>query len=117
LPTGVVDMLADTGGRRGETVAVRWSNLQLDIRKGEGSLAVAHQLVLSKETGQIELRPPTRPRDRATIDLPPGTVAKLAQRRKEQAAERLALGAGWPGPRSPARSDGRRPLPHGDGRA
>lgn len=94
LRTGMVDMLADTGGRRGETVAVRWSNLDLDA----GTLTVTHQLVVNKTTGKVEERPTKRPRDKATISLHPETVAKLKLRRKEQAAQRLMMGAGWPGP-------------------
>jgi integrase len=94
LPTGLVDMLADTGGRRGEAVAVRWSNLHLDA----GTLTVTHQLVVNKTTGDVEERPTKRPRDKATISLHSETVAKLKMRRREQAAERLLMGAGWPDP-------------------
>lgn len=94
LPTGLVDVLADTGGRRGETVAVRWTDLDLDA----ATYTVTRQLVVNKLTGEVEVQPTKRPRDKATISLHPETVAKLKLRRKEQAAHRLLLGPGWPGP-------------------
>jgi integrase len=94
LPTGMVDTLADTGGRRGEACAPRWSDLDLD----EGTLAVVRQFVINSDTNEVEVRPTKRPRDKATISLHPATVGKLKRRKAEQAAERLAMGAGWPGP-------------------
>jgi integrase len=92
LPTGMVDMLADTGGRRGETVAVRWADLDLDA----GTVTVTRQFVVNSDTNDVEVRATKRPRDKATISLHPATVGRLKRRRAEQAAERLVMGAGWP---------------------
>lgn len=94
LPTGMVDMLADTGGRRGETCAPRWTDLDLDA----GTATIARQFVINPDTNKIEARPTKRPRSKSTIGLHPDTVAALRRRRAEQNAERLAMGERWPGP-------------------
>jgi integrase len=96
LPTGMVDVLADTGGRRGETCALRWNDLDLDA----GTATIARQFVIHPDTNQVEARPTKRPRSKATISLHPDTVAALRRRHAEQATERLAMGNGWPGPKS-----------------
>jgi integrase len=95
LPTGMVDTLADTGGRRGETTALRWSDLDLEA----GTATIKRQFAINPDTYEIEARPTKRPRSKATISLHPATVAKLKRRKAEQAAERLAMGEGWPGPK------------------
>jgi integrase len=94
LPTGLVDTLADTGGRRGETTALGWTDLDLE----EGTATITRQFVVNPDTYEIEVRPTKRPRSKATISLHPETVAKLKRRKAEQAAEHLAMGEGWPGP-------------------
>lgn len=94
LPMGMVDVLADTGGRRGETAALRWSDLDLDA----GTATIARQFVIHPDTHRVEGRPTKRPRSKSIIGLHPDTVAALHQRRDEQAAEQLAMGNGWPGP-------------------
>jgi integrase len=94
LPTGVVDVLADTGGRRGETTALRWTDLDL----GAGTATIARQFVIHPDTYVVEVRPTKRPRSKSTISLHSDTIAALRRRRAEQAAERLAMGDGWPGP-------------------
>jgi integrase len=96
LPTGMVDVLADTGARRGETCALRWSDLDLDA----GTAAIARQFVIHPDTNKVEVRPTKRPRSKATISLHPDTVAAVRRRHAEQAAERLTMGNGWPGPKS-----------------
>jgi integrase len=94
LPTGMVAVLADTGGRRREATALRWTDLDL----GAGTATIARQFVIHPDTHKVEVRPTKRPRSKSTISLHPDTVAELRQRRDEQAAERQAMGEGWPGP-------------------
>lgn len=96
FPAGLVDVLVDIGGRRGEMLGLRWADLDLDA----GTARIARQLVRNPETKQLEYRPTKRPRSKATVGLHPGTVASLRRRKAQQAAERLTMGAGWPGPDS-----------------
>jgi integrase len=95
LPTCMVETLADTGGRRGETTALRWSDLDLDA----GTATITRQFVINPNTYETDVRPTKRPRSKATISLHPETVAKLKRRKAEQAAERLTTGEHWPGPK------------------
>lgn len=95
LPTGMVDMLADSGGRRGEATAVRWSDLDLEA----GTAKITRQFAIHPDTYEIEVRPTKRPRSKSIISLDRRTIAKLKRRKAEQAAERLALGDAWPGPK------------------
>lgn len=94
LPTGMVDLLADTGGRRGEVTRLRWTDLDLE----EGTATITRQFAVNPRTREPEDRPTKRPRSKATIGLHPDTVAALKRRRAEQAEDRLKMGAGWPGP-------------------
>lgn len=93
LPLGLVDALVDTGGRRGEVLALRWSDVDLEA----GTAHVTRQLVAHPKTKALEVRPTKRPRSKSVIGLHPATVAALRQRRAQQNEARLLLGAGWPG--------------------
>jgi len=92
LALGLVEMLIDTGGRRGEVLALRWEDLDLDA----GTATVTRQLVADSATKTLTYRRTKRPRSKATIGLHPDTVAVLRRRRVEQAEHRLKMGAGWP---------------------
>jgi len=96
LPSAMVDVLIDTGGRRGEVTALRWADLDLDV----GTATVTRQFSVNPRTRAVEERPTKRPRAKATIGLHPETVTALRRRRADQAADRLAMGGGWPGPAS-----------------
>jgi integrase len=85
-------MLVDTGGRRGEVLALRWDDLDLDA----GTATVTRQLVADSATKTLTFRRTKRPRSKATIGLHPDTVAVLRRRRVEQAEHRLKMGGGWP---------------------
>ena len=77
-----------TGMRRGELLALRWSDIDLDA----GTL----QVVRSLEQTRVGVRfkaPKTR-RSRRTIVLPATAVAMLREHRVRQGEERLALGLG-----------------------
>ena len=67
---------ATTGLRRSETLALRWSDVDLD-------------------TGTASIRRGKTGTARRTIHVPVSTVAALRTHRKEQAERRLLCGAGW----------------------
>jgi integrase len=92
LPVGIIETLVDTGGRRGEALALRWSDIDLE----GGTATIVRQLAAHPGTKAVEVRPPKRPRSKATVALHPSTIDVLKARRREQAADRLRMGAGWP---------------------
>jgi integrase len=78
-----------TGARRGELLALRWSDIDLDA----GTVAISRSL----RRGEAGLRykaPKTRAGLR-TVGLGPSTVAALRRLRAEQAERRLAFGAAY----------------------
>lgn len=91
LPLGLVETLVDTGGRRGETVAVRWCDIDFD----RGSLKVTRQFYRG------EYGPTKRERDKSIISLADATLDVLKRRREVQAVHRSKMGVDWPGPDHP----------------
>ncbi|HEY6590788.1 MAG TPA: tyrosine-type recombinase/integrase [Actinomycetota bacterium] len=78
-----------TGARRGELLALRWSDLDLDA----GTFTIGRSL----RRGEAGLRykaPKTRAGQR-TVGLGPSTVAALRRLRADQAERRLAFGAAY----------------------
>jgi integrase len=78
-----------TGARRGELLALRWSDIDLDA----GTVAISRSL----RRGEAGLRykdPKTRAGLR-TVGLGPSTVAALRRLRAEQAERRLAFGTAY----------------------
>jgi integrase len=92
LPCGLVELMADTGARRGELLGLAWSEVDLDT----GTVSIVRQLVPDPKTAALSIRPTKRPRAKATIGLHPSTVDALKARRRVQIEDRLAMGAGWP---------------------
>ncbi len=93
LPTGMVEVMADTGARVGEVVGLRWSAVDLT----NGALSIVGQLVPDpSDSAALNFGPTKRPRAKSTIGLHPDTVAALRRRRVEQSEHRLAMGPGWP---------------------
>jgi integrase len=78
-----------TGMRRGELLALRWQDVDLD----GAALRVERALEQTKRGGLVFKSPKSR-YGRRTISLPPSTVAELRAHRKAQAEQRLALGLG-----------------------
>ncbi len=81
--------LATTGARRGEVLGLRWADLDLD----------AGQAAIRQTITQVGRRIVTAPRTKTgkarLIELDGRTVASLRAHRARQAAERLAMGAGF----------------------
>ena len=78
-----------TGMRRGELLALRWQDIDLDGRK----LRVERSLEQTKAGLPVYKAPKTK-HGRRTISIPPSTVAELRQHWKEQQERRLAFGTG-----------------------
>lgn len=82
-------LLAATGLRRGEALALRWDDLDLEA----GVLRVRG--TLARVGGQLAVSPPKTDRSRRTLRLSPGVVAMLKAHRKAQAADRLRAANVW----------------------
>jgi integrase len=82
-------LCATTGMRRGESLALQWSAVDLDA----GRLYV--ERTLQKVRGVMHFVPPKTDRSRRSVSLPSSPVERLRRHRKEQAERRLALGAAW----------------------
>ena len=82
-------LYATTGARRGELLALRWVDVDLEAQ----TVSIRHSLT---EAGGalIEGEPKTRSGKR-TIAIDPASVAVLKRHRKGQTAERLAAGPRW----------------------
>jgi integrase len=78
-----------TGMRRGELLALRWCDVDLDGRK----LRVEHSLEQTK-VGGLRPKPPKTRHGRRTISLAPSVVAELRTHWKQQQEQRLRLGLG-----------------------
>ena len=78
-----------TGMRRGELLAVRWSDCDLD----KAAMRIERSLEETKEGG-LRFKVPKTKRSRRTISLPPSAVTVLRERRRRQLEFRLALGLG-----------------------
>lgn len=78
-----------TGLRRGELLALRWADLDLDA----GRLTVRRTFVPTSGGGLVE-QPPKGGRPRV-LDLAPTHVTLLREHRRRQLAQRLAVGSAW----------------------
>lgn len=77
-----------TGMRRGEIIALRWSDLDL----AKGTLQVARSV--EEVDGTFRFKSPKTDRSCRTIKLPGSLLEQLGRHRKEQSALRLRLGLG-----------------------
>lgn len=83
-----VMVAASTGMRRGEVLALRWRDIDLDA----GALRVTQVVELT--TKGIAVKEPKTDRSRRTIALPARLVQELRSHRKDQSELRLKLGLG-----------------------
>lgn len=79
-----------TGMRRGEMLALRWRDVNLDAAE----LQVCQSLEQTKEG--LRFKAPKTTHGRRTISLPAFVVAELRSHKAAQLAQRLALGLGKP---------------------
>ncbi len=84
------ELAAATGLRRGEALALRWDDVDLEL----GTVVVRRQLV---EVGRTVIagRPKTRSGEDRVIELDATTVGMLLAHRLRQDAERAAWGSAW----------------------
>jgi integrase len=85
----VLVLIAATGLRKGEALALRWDRVDLDagtIKVAATIARINHKLVISE---------PKTDRSRRTVPLPPTVVAMLRKHRTDQKAERLRAGDQW----------------------
>jgi integrase len=85
----VLVLIAATGLRKGEALALRWDRVDLDagtIKVAATIARINHKLVISE---------PKTDRSRRTVPLPPTVVAMLRKHRTEQKSERLRAGNQW----------------------
>ena len=92
LPIGLVEVMVDTGARRGELLGLGWESVDLEA----GTVSITRQLVGDSKSQAVSLRPTKRPRSKSTIGLHPVTVEVLRTRKRQQTEDRLLMGAGWP---------------------
>jgi integrase len=85
----VLTLIAATGLRRGEALALSWSSADL----AGGSLKVA--ATLARVDGAVSITEPKTTRSRRTVPLSPGIVSLLKAHKATQAAERLHAGDQW----------------------
>ena len=83
-------LAVSTGMRRGEILASRWSDIDLD----RGMLSVAQTLEKSRKGG-LQFKQPKTKRSRRNITLPQITIHALKKHRVETAKILLRLGTGW----------------------
>jgi integrase len=85
----LLTLIAVTGLRKGEALALRWSDVDLDA----GQLHVRG--TLSRVKGELKVTEPKTAKSRRTLPLSPAVVRLLKGRRKEQRPERLHAGSVW----------------------
>jgi integrase len=85
----VLVLIAATGLRPGEALALRWSDVDLD-----GAVLVVRG-TLGRVGGRLVITEPKTERSRRTVPLTPALVSMLRTHRRQQAAERLHAGNQW----------------------
>lgn len=82
-------LIASTGLRKGEALALRWDKVDLDA----GVLRVA--ATISRVAGRLVITEPKTTRSRRTVPLSPAVVAMLRKHKAAQAADRLRAANQW----------------------
>lgn len=84
-------LIASTGLRRGEALALSWENIDLD----KGELKV--RATIGRVGGQLKITPTKTERSRRDIPLHPSLVAMLRTHRTNQLQERMRAANKWMG--------------------
>ena len=84
-------LIAATGLRKGEALALSWDTTIVNL--DEGWLKV--RKTLGRVDGELVFSEPKTDRSRRTVPLSPAVVAMLRKHRTEQKAERLRAGNQW----------------------
>jgi integrase len=105
----IATVLLATGLRRGELLALRWQDLDLN-----GATLRVEQAVEQTKRGGILFKAPKTRHGRRSVTLPPSTVAVLREHWRTQQEQRLMLGLGKAPPDGPvfASWDGSTYSPH-----
>jgi len=82
-------LIAATGLRKGEALALRWDRVDLDA----GTLKVA--ATIGRVEGRLLISEPKTDRSRRTVPLSPAIVPMLRKHKTAQTAERLRAGNQW----------------------
>ncbi|MGA5465588.1 tyrosine-type recombinase/integrase [Mycobacterium sp. NPDC050041] len=82
-------LIASTGLRKGEALALSWDHVDLDT----GSLRVA--ATISRIGGRLVITEPKTVRSRRAVPLHPAVVSMLRKQKARQAAERLRAANQW----------------------
>ncbi len=82
-------LIAATGLRKGEALALRWDRVDMDA----GVLKVA--ATIARVDRALRITEPKTARSRRTVPIPAAVVAMLRRHRTEQKAERLRAGNQW----------------------
>ena len=85
----VLVLIAATGLRRGEALALRWEHVDFT----DGSVRVSD--TVSRIDGELVVSEAKTDRSRRTVPLPPAIVSMLRAHRATQAGERLHAGRRW----------------------
>jgi len=85
----MLHLIAVTGLRRGEAVALQWSDVEIDA----GTLTVRRNATTADNRTVLGL--PNSKRSRRTLALDNETLRMLRDHRRGQAEQRLAIGPGW----------------------
>jgi integrase len=105
----IVSFLLGTGCRRGEALALRWQDVDLDKR------VVRIERSVEQTKGALRIKQPKTRHGRRNVSISPWLVAELRAHRRQQQEQRLSLGMG----RTPddalvfGRWDGSMRSPHG----
>jgi integrase len=85
-----IAVAAGLGLRRGETLALRWQSVSLDVRP-----AIVVEGTLQRADGELIVLPPKTKRSRRKVPLSAGLVTLLKAHRAEQLERRVAAGPAW----------------------
>jgi integrase len=84
----IITFMLATGARRGEALALRWQNIDLD----KGLIRIEHSLEQTR--AGLRIKQPKTKYSRRSISAPPWLIAELRAHRARQQEQRLALGLG-----------------------